>query len=127
MRREVVPEGPMKVAQYEVLGSDAKEMSVPPGTIETFGSGSLASGSTSVSAHRSSRSSFVPPSLRFGAAFSLRARRSSKSEGGILTMADKPGRIPLLRTRTQHFVLGYFRQVPTGLIFSNHQRTCALP
>jgi hypothetical protein len=45
----------MKVAQYEVLGSDAKEMSVPSGTIETFGSGSLACGSTSVSAHRSSR------------------------------------------------------------------------
>jgi hypothetical protein len=39
MRREIVPEGPMKVAQYEVLGCDAKEMSVPPGTIETFGSG----------------------------------------------------------------------------------------
>jgi hypothetical protein len=28
----------VKVAQYEVLGNDAKEMSVPPGTIETFGS-----------------------------------------------------------------------------------------
>jgi hypothetical protein len=55
MRREIVPEGPMKVAQYEVLGSDAKEMSVPPGMIEPFASGSLACGSTSVSAHRSSR------------------------------------------------------------------------
>jgi hypothetical protein len=39
MRREIVPEGSMKEAQYEVLGCDAKEMSVPPGTIETFGSG----------------------------------------------------------------------------------------
>jgi hypothetical protein len=50
--------------------------------------------SASQSSDRSSRSSFVPPSLRYGAAFSLRARRSSKSEGGILTMADKPGRVP---------------------------------
>ena len=32
-----VPEGPMKVAQYEVLGNDAKKMFAPPGTIETFG------------------------------------------------------------------------------------------
>src|SRR6266404_8869528 len=31
-----------------------------------------------------------------------------------------------LRTLTQHFVLGYFRQVPAGLIFSDHQRTCAI-
>ena len=31
-----------------------------------------------------------------------------------------------LKTLTQHFVLGYFRQVPAGLIFSNHQRTCAI-
>jgi hypothetical protein len=28
---------------------------------------------------------------------------------------------------SQHFVLGYFRQVPTGLIFSNHQGTCVIP
>jgi hypothetical protein len=25
-----------------------------------------------------------------------------------------------LKTLTQHFVLGYFREVPAGLIFSNH-------
>jgi hypothetical protein len=31
----------MKVAQHEVLGNDAKEISVPAGTIETFGSRSL--------------------------------------------------------------------------------------
>jgi hypothetical protein len=31
----------MKVAQYEVLGIDGKEISVPAGTIETFGSSSL--------------------------------------------------------------------------------------
>jgi len=30
-----------------------------------------------------------------------------------------------LKTLTQHFVLGYFRQVPAGLIFSNHQQTSA--
>ena len=38
----------------------------------------------------------LPPSsrrrFRYGAAFSLRARRSSKSEGGTLTMADRSGR-----------------------------------
>ena len=28
---------------------------------------------------------------------------------------------------SQHFVLGYFRRVPAGLIFSNHQRACAIP
>src|SRR6266446_5968299 len=27
-----------------------------------------------------------------------------------------------LKTLTQHFVLGYFRRVPAGLIFSNSQR-----
>jgi hypothetical protein len=37
-------------------------------------------------------SSFAPPSLHYGAAFSLRARRSSKSEGGLRATADKPGR-----------------------------------
>ncbi len=31
-----------------------------------------------------------------------------------------------LKKLTQHFVLGYFRQVPAGLIFSNHQRTCTI-
>jgi hypothetical protein len=56
---------------------------------------SLACVSAITSIGRSSRSSCVPPSLRYGAAFSLRARRSSKSEGGILTTADKPGRIGL--------------------------------
>jgi hypothetical protein len=86
----------MKVAQYPAafgLRNDAKEMSVPPGTIGAFGSGSLACGCTSVSADRSSHSSFIPPSLRFGAAFKLRAGHSAKSEGGILTMADGPGRV----------------------------------
>ena len=31
-----------------------------------------------------------------------------------------------LKTLTQHFVLGYFRQVPAGLIFSNHQSSLML-
>jgi hypothetical protein len=31
-----------------------------------------------------------------------------------------------LKTLTQHFVLGYFRRVPTGLIFSNCRTTCAI-
>ena len=29
-------------------------------------------------------------------------------------------------TLTQHFVLGYFRQVPAGRIFSSPQTTCAI-
>ena len=51
----------MKVAQYPAaagLGIDAKELSDPPGTIETFGSRSLTCGCTSVSVRRSSRFSF---------------------------------------------------------------------
>jgi len=31
-----------------------------------------------------------------------------------------------LKTLTQHFVLGFFRQVPTGLIFSELPTTCAI-
>jgi hypothetical protein len=37
-----------------------------------------------------------------------------------------PGTDTSLKTLTQHFVLGYFRQVPAGLILSNQQRTCAV-
>ena len=64
----------MKVAQYEVLGNEAKNRSVPAaaGTIETVGFWSLARGSAIASIRRSSRSSFV-----------------------VLTMADRPGRIAL--------------------------------
>ena len=43
----------MKVAQYEVLGMKHKEMSVPQGTIETFGSWSRR-GLSSTSDHLSS-------------------------------------------------------------------------
>ena len=84
----------MKVAQYEVLGNDAKRRVVPQGTIETFGFWSRTP--LSDCPHWS----IVPFLLRPAVAslwrgLSLRARRSSKSEGGILTMADKPGRKPL--------------------------------
>src|SRR4029077_21281784 len=44
-------------------------------------------------------------------------------------LVDRPVRVRdgySLRKLTQHFVLGYFRQVPAGLIFSNHQRTCTI-
>jgi hypothetical protein len=33
-----------------------------------------------------------------------------------------PGTDSSLKTLTQHFVLGYFREVPAGLIFSNYQQ-----
>jgi hypothetical protein len=77
----------VKVAQYEVLGNDAKRY-VRPGRDD-----------------------------RKRSAFGL-ARRSAIASIG---RSSRPGRIPLLRTLTQHFVLGYFREVPAGLIFSNHQ------
>jgi hypothetical protein len=80
----------VKVAQYEVLGNDAKkETCVPAGTIERLAFG-LAGRSAIASICRSSR--------------------------------PRPGRIALLRTLTQHFVLGYFREVPAGLIFFSHQQ-----
>ena len=46
----------MKVAQYEVLGNDVKEISVPAGTIETFGSSSLLYGFANATSQ-----SIVPP------------------------------------------------------------------
>jgi hypothetical protein len=48
----------MKVAQYEVLGNDVKEIFVPAGTIETFGSSSLLYGFASATSQ-----SIVPYSL----------------------------------------------------------------
>src|ERR1700730_10745454 len=83
-------EGLSESCPVRVLGKGAKK-DVPPGTTETLAFG-LARRSAIASLGRTSRSSFVPPSLRCGAAFSLRARRS---EGGILPMADKPGRIAI--------------------------------
>ena len=73
----------MKVAQYEVLGMKQKEMSVPQGTIETFG--------------------FWP-----------RTRLGDCQHPSI----GPSGTDISLKTLTQHFVLGYFRQVPAGLILS---------
>jgi hypothetical protein len=78
----------VKVAQYEVLGNDAKkETCVPAGTIERL-------------------------------AFGLAGRSAIAS----ICRSSRPGRIALLRTLTQHFVLGYFREVPAGLIFFSHQQ-----
>ena len=79
----------MKVAQYEVLGIDAKRLVRPGGAIETFGFWSR----TPLSDCQ--HWSIVPFLLRPAVASlwrGLRARRSSKSEGGILTTADRPGR-----------------------------------
>ena len=38
-RKELSGRNRTKVAQYEVLGNDTKGMFVPPGTVESFGSG----------------------------------------------------------------------------------------
>jgi hypothetical protein len=81
----------VKVAQYEVLGNDAKRDVRPAsperlsglGTIETFGSWS--------------RGDFSSTSNHL----------SSPRDGRRLKWA------------TQHFVLGYFHRVPAGLIFYN--------
>ena len=82
----------MKVAQYEVLGLKQKGVSVPQGTIETFG-------------------------------FWSRTRLGDCWHPSIVPSGTNSS----LKTLTQHFVLGYFRQVPTGLIFSDHQRTYVIP
>jgi len=79
----------VKVAQFEVLGNEAKGKSVPQGTIETLG-------------------------------FWSRTWFSDYQHSSIVPSGTNSS----LKTLTQHFVLGYFRQVPAGLIFSNHQ-TCA--
>jgi hypothetical protein len=76
----------VKVAQYEVLGNDAKRQ-VRPGTIESLGVWSRMPLSDCL--HRS-----IVPS----------------------------GTDRSLKTLTQHFVLGYFRKVPAGLIFANHRQ-----
>jgi hypothetical protein len=87
----------MKVeAQYPAaagLGNDAKRNARPDRDDRTvLAPRLLHTVSRPQAANRSSRPSFVPPSLRCGAAFSSRVLRSSKSEGGTLTMADRPGR-----------------------------------
>ena len=77
----------MKVAQYEVLGNDAKRQVRPVGTIETFGVWS-------------------------------RTLLSDCQHWSIVPSGTDSS----LKTLTQHFVLGYFREVPAGLIFSNLQQ-----
>jgi hypothetical protein len=80
----------VKVAQYEVLGNGAKRH-VRPAIRDDRNFRLWSRTPLSDCQHWS----IVPPSLRCRAAFSSRARRSSKSEGGILTTADRPGRIGL--------------------------------
>jgi|SRR5580704_13336314 hypothetical protein len=81
----------LKVAQYEVLGNEAKRHGRPA---------------------RDDRNARL--------LVSHAAQR-------LPAFVDRPARDGYcLRTLTQHFVLGYFRQVPAGLIFSDHQRTCAI-
>jgi hypothetical protein len=74
-----------KVAQYEVLGNEAKNRSVPSGTIETVGFWSRARLSDC------QHSSIVPFLLR------------RPDYGG------QAGTDSSLKTLTQHFVLGYFQ------------------
>jgi hypothetical protein len=74
----------VKVAQYEVLGNDAKRHGRPEGTIETFG-------------------------------FWFCTPLSDCQHWSIVPSGTDTSS----KTLTQHFVLGYFRQVPAGLIFSN--------
>jgi hypothetical protein len=83
----------VKVAQYEVLGNDEKDTFVPGDDRNAWLLVSRADQRLPSLVDRP-----VPPSSRrrfAGAAFCLRARHSSKSEGGILTTADRPGRIAL--------------------------------
>ena len=55
--------------------------------------------------------------------FESRKRLSDyKRSSIVLSGTDRP-----LKTLTQHFVLGYFRWVPSGQIFSNSPTTCATP
>jgi hypothetical protein len=88
----------MKVAQYEVLGNEAKDKSVPPAP-KSFGVRDDRNARLLISraVQRCQHSSIVPS-----------------------------GTDSSLKTLTQHFVLGYVRRVPAGLIFSNHQRTSAI-
>jgi hypothetical protein len=83
----------MKVAQYEVLGMKQKDTSVPRGTIETIGFWS-----------RTRLSDCQHPSI---VPFLLRR----PDYGG------QAGTDGSLKTITQHFVLGYFRQVPAPKAF----------
>jgi hypothetical protein len=58
---------------------------------------SLAAGAVSCRLMSSTFTEFLPRSLR-GAAFVLRVRRSSKSEGGLQATADKPGQVLVVQS-----------------------------
>jgi hypothetical protein len=91
----------MKVAQYEVLGWRSKERPVPDGTIDECWQ-SL----SRVRNQKPSVSIVLDPKADIGA------------NGTDLPFASFPS--PAAAG------LGYFRQVPPGLILSNDQRTCAI-
>jgi hypothetical protein len=80
----------VKVAQYEVLGNDAKRQAVPLGTIETFGVWS-------------------------------RALLSDCQHWSIVPSGTDSSLKTLTQSRSCR-ILGYFREVPAGLIFSNLQQ-----
>jgi hypothetical protein len=88
----------VKVAQYEVLGNDAKRQ-VRPGRDDRI--------AWRLVSHAAQR---LPASL--DRPFLLR----HPDYGG------QAGTDSSLKTLTQHFVLGYFREVPAGPIFSNRQQ-----
>jgi hypothetical protein len=76
----------VKVAQYEVLGNDAKRHGRPEGTIETFG-------------------------------FWFCTPLSDCQHWSIVPSAS--GTDTSSKTLTQHFVLGFYHQVPPGPIFTH--------
>jgi hypothetical protein len=110
--RESVPQGHLIVAHYEVVGKALEMTPSRRGTIEPsvrgshtarqpidrplrLRDGSLLKNTTHhfvVGYYQMVPSSFAPPSLRCGAAFVLRAHRSSQSKGGLRATADRPGR-----------------------------------
>jgi hypothetical protein len=94
----------VKVAQYEVLGNDAKRQVRP-------GSGRDDRIAWRLVWHAAQR---LPTSLDRPVPPS--SRRRSKGERGGLAGTDSS-----LKTLTQHSVLGYFREVSAGPIFSNRQ------
>jgi len=102
----------VKVAQYEVLGNDEKRY-VRPVRDDRYAWLLVSRVAKRVPGiGRSSRSAFVPQSLK--------EQRRRPDYGG------QAGTDSALKNLTQHFVLGYFRQVPAGRIFSNPQTTRAI-
>jgi hypothetical protein len=94
----------VKVPSTKCWETMQKDTSARGGTIETFGFG-FERRLAIASIGRSPRSSFVPPSLE--------GRTRRPDYGG------QAGTERSLKTLTQHFVLGYFRWIPAGLIPSD--------